>query len=185
MFLSRISMLNLYSTYYEHVHCRCSSLHLITNVYNLIHFLTSTLSEKCDPGLVATEVNNVVLNPSEMFKFGWRVFFPSPPPFLCTCAPHTALTRFMPIFLTYLFSYKVWELAGGKIYGAAYVESAVHKGTVPRGFRLKFFSRISFTKVPEYLIRAVSNFFKKSWRYSQLKMSWLVANGKNLQSEKF
>ncbi len=95
------------------------------------YFLTSTLSEKCDPGLVATEVTDVVLNPSEMFKFVWWVFFSSsPPPFYVP-----ALTRFKSIFLTYLFSCKVWELAGG-------LYLAVHRDRATR------FSSSGFSQEP-------------------------------------
>ncbi len=44
------------------------------------------------------------------------------------------------------------------------------KGTVSRDFLLLVFSWISFPQDPEYTIRAVSNFFENSWRYSQLKV---------------
>ncbi len=44
------------------------------------------------------------------------------------------------------------------------------KGTVSRDFRLLVFSWISFPQTPEYTIRAVSNFFQNSRRYSQLKV---------------
>ncbi len=50
------------------------------------------------------------------------------------------------------------------------VISILNKGTVPRDFRLQVFSWINFPQAPEYLIRAVSNFFEKSQRYSQLKV---------------
>ncbi len=52
------------------------------------------------------------------------------------------------------------------------------KGQCPEIFNFWFFSRISFPQSPEYTMRAVSNFFENSRRYSQLK----VANAKNLQS---
>ncbi len=49
---------------------------------------------------------------------------------------------------------------------------------------LVFFSWISFPQAPDYIIRAVSNFFD-----SQIKVchrcQWPVANGKNLQTENF
>jgi hypothetical protein len=44
------------------------------------------------------------------------------------------------------------------------------KGTVSRDFRLLVFFMNQFPQVPEYTIRAVSNFFENSWRYSQLKV---------------
>ncbi len=46
--------------------------------------------------------------------------------------------------------------------------SSPFKGTVPRDFRLSTW--ISFPQVPNYTIRAVSNFFENSRRYSQLKV---------------
>jgi hypothetical protein len=44
------------------------------------------------------------------------------------------------------------------------------KGTVSRDFLLLVFSWSSFPQAPEYTIRAVSNFFENSRRYSQLKV---------------
>ena len=57
------------------------------------------------------------------------------------------------------------------------------KGTVSRDFCFWFFSWISFPQASDYTIRAVSNFFEISRRFSQLKV-W-KKNGKNLQAEKF
>ncbi len=50
------------------------------------------------------------------------------------------------------------------------ISLAGFKGTVPRDFRLRFLSWISFPQAPEYTNRAVSNFFENSRRYSQLKV---------------
>jgi hypothetical protein len=44
------------------------------------------------------------------------------------------------------------------------------KGTVSREFLLLVFLWISFPPAPEYPIRAVSNFFENSRRYSQVKV---------------
>jgi hypothetical protein len=44
------------------------------------------------------------------------------------------------------------------------------KGQCHEIFDFWFFSRISFPQAPEYTIRAVSNFFENSRRYSQLKV---------------
>ncbi len=44
------------------------------------------------------------------------------------------------------------------------------KGQCHEIFEFWFFSWISFPQAPEYTIWAVSNFFKNSWRYSQLKV---------------
>ncbi len=44
------------------------------------------------------------------------------------------------------------------------------KGTVSRDFLLLVFSRTSFPQASDYTIRAVSNFFENSRRYSQLKV---------------
>jgi hypothetical protein len=57
------------------------------------------------------------------------------------------------------------------------------KGQCHEIFRFWFFSWFSFPHAPDYTIRAVSNFFENSPRYSQLKVchrKW-----KNLQSEIF
>ncbi len=60
------------------------------------------------------------------------------------------------------------------------------KGQCHEIFCFWFFSYISFPPAPECSIKTVSNFFENSQRYSQLKVSLTpVANGKNLQSEKF
>jgi hypothetical protein len=48
--------------------------------------------------------------------------------------------------------------------------SSLFKGTVSRDFRLLFFSWIRFPQASEYTIRAVSNFFENSRRYSQFKV---------------
>jgi hypothetical protein len=45
----------------------------------------------------------------------------------------------------------------------------VIKGTVPRDFDFRFSTWISFPQAPDYTVRAVSNFFENSRRYSQLK----------------
>ncbi len=47
---------------------------------------------------------------------------------------------------------------------------SLFKGTVSRDFCFWFFSWISFPQALEYTIRAVSNFFENSRRYSQLKV---------------
>jgi hypothetical protein len=44
------------------------------------------------------------------------------------------------------------------------------KGQCHEIFGFWFFSWISFPPAPEYTIKTVSNFFKNSWRYSQLKV---------------
>ncbi len=44
------------------------------------------------------------------------------------------------------------------------------KGTVSRDFLLLVFFMNQFPQAPEYTIRAVSNFFENSRRYSQLKV---------------
>jgi hypothetical protein len=44
------------------------------------------------------------------------------------------------------------------------------KGTVPRDFDFRLFSCFSFPQDPEYIMRAVLNFFENLRRYSQLKM---------------
>jgi hypothetical protein len=58
------------------------------------------------------------------------------------------------------------------------------KGQCHEIFCFWFFSLISFPLAPEYSSKTVSNFFENSRRYSKLKVCH-VANGKNLQSEKF
>jgi hypothetical protein len=58
------------------------------------------------------------------------------------------------------------------------------KGTESRDFLLLVLFMNQFPPAPEYSIKTVSNFFENSLRYSQLKVC-PVANGKNLQSEKF
>ncbi len=44
------------------------------------------------------------------------------------------------------------------------------KGQCKRVFVFRLFSWISFPQASEYLTRVVSNFFKNSWRYLQLKV---------------
>jgi hypothetical protein len=57
----------------------------------------------------------------------------------------------------------------------------VLKGQRHKIFDLKFSTWISFPQTPDYTIRAVSNFFEHSRRYSHLKLHHPVANRKNLQ----
>jgi hypothetical protein len=63
--------------------------------------------------------------------------------------------------------------------------NAPFKGTAPRDFCFQF------PQAPDYTIRAVSNLFENLRLYSELKVHhWHLAltplaNGKNLQSEKF
>ncbi len=67
-------------------------------------------------------------------------------------------------------------------------KSVLLKGTLPRDFRLQAFFKNQFPPSP-CTIRAVSNLFENSQRYSQLKLHHrvapLVANEKNLLLEKF
>jgi hypothetical protein len=58
------------------------------------------------------------------------------------------------------------------------------KGQCHEVFDFRSFTWIRFSQAPDYTIRAISNFFENSRRYSQLMVK-PVANGKNLQSEKF
>jgi hypothetical protein len=51
-----------------------------------------------------------------------------------------------------------------------YCQLADLKGQCHEIFRFWFFSSISFPQSPEYIMRAVSNFFENSRRYSQLKV---------------
>ncbi len=61
------------------------------------------------------------------------------------------------------------------------------KGQCHEIFDFRFSIWMSFPQAPDYTIRAISNFFETSRRYSQLKVHHRsltpVANGKNLQSE--
>jgi hypothetical protein len=65
------------------------------------------------------------------------------------------------------------------------------KGTVPQDLGFQVFYMYQFPPSPDFTMRVISNFFENSWRYSQLKVHHHavsltpVANGKNLQSEKF
>jgi hypothetical protein len=51
----------------------------------------------------------------------------------------------------------------------------IFKGTVSRDFRLLVFFMNQFPQAHEYTIRAFSNFFENSRRYSQLKVLPLVS----------
>jgi hypothetical protein len=44
------------------------------------------------------------------------------------------------------------------------------KGTVPRYFLHQVFFMNQFPQAPQYPIRAISNFFKNSWKYSELNV---------------
>ncbi len=96
-----------------------------------------------------------------------------------------------------------WQPTKGKFLLTNSKPKKVLKGQCHKIFCFWFFSWISFPQAPEYTIRAVSNFFENSRRYSQLKVDhryqrhrwqiyhrcqrhrWQIATGINDTGSKF